>query len=209
MENIDTSPSCEGNDKGENAVLNTFDLYLDNIDESTVVPSETHREDSPLGEELSQIRLPASFNGLMDDYSLALGTGHECAEMAFPRLDAILFLLLAEMKKRYPTALQPSDYTPSFFSQVPLVVDRRVTGVPDSYQETVDYMLCYGSIPALETNLLVFRDKVLHSDARTRTAISVINRVRRNNRLKAAIYGIYTNSYQWTFLNYDDNGVVL
>ncbi|GAT28807.1 similar to An08g09080 [Aspergillus luchuensis] len=107
----------------------------------------------------------------MDDYSLALGTGHECVEMAFPRLDAILFLLLAEMKTRYPTALQPTDYTPSFFSQVPLVVDRRVAGVPDSYQETVDYMLCYGSIPALETNLLVFRDKVLRSDARTRTAI--------------------------------------
>lgn len=167
----------------------------------------------------------------MDDYSLALGTGHECVEMAFPRLDAILFLLLAEMKTRYPTALQPTDYTPSFFSQVPLVVDRRVAGVPDSYQETVDYMLCYGSIPALETNLLVFRDKVLRSDARTRTAIcefillslgieicslrlsltlksAMINRVRRNNRFKAAIYGIYTNSYQWTFLNYDDNGVV-
>ncbi|PYH35130.1 uncharacterized protein BO87DRAFT_425211 [Aspergillus neoniger CBS 115656] len=190
MENIGTSPSCEGNDKGENAVLNTFDLYLDNIDETTVANS-------------------VHLGGLMDDYSQALGTGQECAEMAFPRLDAILFLLLAEMKKRYPTALQPSDYTPSFFSQVPFVVDRRVAGVPDSYQETVDYMLCYGSIPALETNLLVFRDKVLHSDARTRTAISVINRVRRNNRFKAAIYGIYTNSYQWTFLNYDDNGVVL
>ena len=62
MKNIGTSPSCEGNDKGENAVLNTFDLYLDNIDESTVVPSETHREASPLDEELSQIRLPASFS---------------------------------------------------------------------------------------------------------------------------------------------------
>lgn len=61
MEDIDTTPS-EGN-KGEDAVLNTFDLYLDNIDEATNVPSEKrHREESPLDEELAQIRLPASFS---------------------------------------------------------------------------------------------------------------------------------------------------
>lgn len=60
MEDIDTT-SSEGNNQGEDAVLNTFDLYLDNI-ESTVVPSETHREESPLDEELAQIRLPASFS---------------------------------------------------------------------------------------------------------------------------------------------------
>ncbi|RDH38327.1 hypothetical protein BDQ94DRAFT_165481 [Aspergillus welwitschiae] len=200
--------SAEGEPRSEDAIPNTFDLYLDSIEGAANVSGETHEDATHIEEELARIRLPASFDGLMQDYSLALGTGHECVEMAFPRLDAILFLLLAEMKKRFPLTLQANDYVPSFFSQVPLVVDRRVAGIPDSYQETVDYMLCYGSIPALDTNLLVYRDKVLHSDARTRTAISVINRVRRNTRRNAVIYGIYTNSYQWTFLNYDNNGVV-
>lgn len=37
---------------------------------------------------------------------------------------------------------------------------------------------------------------------------AVVNRVRRNTRRNAVIYGIYTDSYQWTFLNYDNNGVV-
>ncbi|GJP97330.1 ubiquitin family protein [Aspergillus niger] len=206
MEENRTNPAV-GDRGGEDAILNTFDLYLNSIDGAANVPGETHEDAAHIEEELARIGLPASFDGLMQDYSLALGTGHECAEMAFPRLDAILFLLLAEMKKRYPLTLQANDYVPSFFSQVPLVVDRRVAGIADSYQETVDYMLCYGSIPALDTNLLVFRDKVLHSDARTRTAISVVNRVRRNTRRNAVIYGIYTDSYQWTFLNYDNNGV--
>ncbi|CAK96687.1 uncharacterized protein An08g09080 [Aspergillus niger] len=202
MEENRTNPAV-GDRGGEDAILNTFDLYLNSIDGAANVPGETHEDAAHIEEELARIGLPASFDGLMKDYSLALGTGHECAEMAFPRLDAILFLLLAEMKKRFSPAVQATDYIPSFFSQVPLVVDRRVAGIPDSYQETVDYMLCYGSIPALDTNLLVFRDKVLHSDARARTAIC--ENIRRN----AVIYGIYTNSYQWTFLNYDNNGVRL
>ncbi|EHA18380.1 hypothetical protein ASPNIDRAFT_38013 [Aspergillus niger ATCC 1015] len=180
MEENRTNPAV-GDRGGEDAILNTFDLYLNSIDGAANVPGETHEDAAHIEEELARIGLPASFgiappisntDGLMKDYSLALGTGHECAEMAFPRLDAILFLLLAEMKKRFSPAVQATDYIPSFFSQVPLVVDRRVAGIPDSYQETVDYMLCYGSIPALDTNLLVFRDKVLHSDARARTAIS-------------------------------------
>ncbi|GKZ64442.1 hypothetical protein AnigIFM50267_003911 [Aspergillus niger] len=60
MEGNCTDPA-EGEPRSEDAILNTFDLYLDSIDGAANVPGETHEDAAHIEEELAQIRLPASF----------------------------------------------------------------------------------------------------------------------------------------------------
>ena len=53
--------SAEGEPRSEDAILNTFDLYLDSIEGAANVSGETHEDATHIEEELARIRLPASF----------------------------------------------------------------------------------------------------------------------------------------------------
>lgn len=60
MEENRTNPAV-GDRGGEDAILNTFDLYLNSIDGAANVPGETHEDAAHIEEELARIGLPASF----------------------------------------------------------------------------------------------------------------------------------------------------
>ncbi|GKZ53095.1 hypothetical protein AnigIFM49718_005674 [Aspergillus niger] len=51
----------EDEPRNEDAIINTFALYLDSIDGAANVPGETHEDAAHIEEELARIGLPASF----------------------------------------------------------------------------------------------------------------------------------------------------
>ncbi|KAA8649261.1 uncharacterized protein ATNIH1004_005158 [Aspergillus tanneri] len=169
--------------------------------------------------------LPDSFEPLMADYTQALNAETHKERLIQPRLDSILLLLLAAVKKMdqiseheisagestlsWDEAIQISG-APYWGFQETFTIPHIVGWKSHTLETIVNYVLWYGTRRNLETNLVVVRcDTIMDSESwRALAAMSIVHRTRKDAGKNGEIYGICTDSYMWTFLHFSDHSQV-
>ncbi|KAL3485646.1 hypothetical protein BJX62DRAFT_242727 [Aspergillus germanicus] len=143
------------------------------------------------------LALPAHFDLLLADYSLALtptnaSNAHNIVSSR-PRIDTILHLLLAHAKRRL---------LDSSAAEIP----RRRGSISIC---AIDYALWYGDPRYFETNFVVIRARKMIVDGGSRqflpilAAMSFVQRNRVKRKVNQEVYGIFTDGVTWMFLHLD------
>ncbi|KAJ0421234.1 hypothetical protein BJY00DRAFT_312147 [Aspergillus carlsbadensis] len=169
----------------------------------------------------SPVALPAHFDILLADYSLALSpTNVATVNNSVParsRIDAILHLLLAHAKKRLLDSSAEDTNTTSkldtlYWDYEQFVSPSRTLGAQRREKIPIcalDYALWYGDARDFETNFVVVRARKMIVDGGGRqflpilTAMSLIQYNRVKRKVNKEVYGIFTDGVTWVFFHLD------
>ncbi|PYI11648.1 hypothetical protein BO78DRAFT_466223 [Aspergillus sclerotiicarbonarius CBS 121057] len=152
---------------------------------------------------------------LTDDFCLALESKalREGERLIRTRMDTILFVLLATMKKidKINSGNDSSSGPGAHNSIAPCWIDEKKDHdmkEPHELKTRVDYILRYGREVELHTNLVVLRMGSNKPDGGwgALAVLASIHRKRKKAGIKADIYGICTDSSKWIFLHVNNNG---
>ncbi|PWY94509.1 hypothetical protein BO94DRAFT_581901 [Aspergillus sclerotioniger CBS 115572] len=128
------------------------------------------------------------------------------------RMDIFLLVVLAIAKKIDMQTNEngfKADVGPYWVSPYDLTVEQVDVREPRTWRTRVDYILRYGELVDVHTNLVVLRKSTREFDGGwgVLAVLSAIYNKRKNKEIQGDIYGICTDSYQWIFYHVDSNGL--